>query len=107
MKYITDINDEHVDNADNLDIIMPMYNLIEYIDNYSDTSGILWQFKRDEKNMNNRNLANVTTADSSSYKYKSSFFKSLNAAVNGVFTAVNIAVPLKYLSNFWRSFSID
>ena len=106
-KCKTHINDEHVDNADNLDIIMPMYNLIEYSDNYSDTSGILWQFKRDEKNMNNRNLANVTTADSSSYKYKSSFFKSLNAAVNGVFTAVNIAVPLKYLSNFWRSFAID
>ena len=36
-KSITHINDEHVDNADNLDIIMPMYNLIEYSDNYSDT----------------------------------------------------------------------
>ena len=106
-KCKTHINDEHVDNADNLDIIMPMYNLIEYSDNYSDTSGILWQFKRDEKNMNNRNLSNVTTADSSSYKYKSSFFKPLNATVNGVFTDVNIAVPLKYLSNFWRSFAID
>ena len=39
-KCITRINDEHVDNADSLDIIMPMYNLIEYSDNYSDTSGI-------------------------------------------------------------------
>ena len=37
-KSITHINDEHVDNADNLDIIMPMYNLIEYSDNYSDAS---------------------------------------------------------------------
>ena len=37
-KCITDINDEHVDNADNINIIMPMYNLIEYSDNYSDTS---------------------------------------------------------------------
>ena len=37
-KCITHINDEYVDNADNLDIIMPMYNLIEYSDNYSDTS---------------------------------------------------------------------
>ena len=42
---ITSINDEHVDGADNLDIIMPMYNLIEYND-YSDTSKSLWQFKR-------------------------------------------------------------
>ena len=102
-KCITHINDEHVDNADNLDIIMPMYNLIEYSDNYSDTSWILWQFKRDEQNMNNGNPANVTTADSSSFKYRSSFFKSLTAADNGVFKNVKIAVPLKYLSNFWRS----
>ena len=45
---------------------MPMYNLIEYSNNYSDTSGSLWQFKRDKQNMNNGNPANVTTADSSS-----------------------------------------
>ena len=55
-KCITHIHDEHIGNADNLDIIMPMYNLIEYGDNYSDTSGSLWQFKRDEQNMNNENL---------------------------------------------------
>ena len=105
-KCITHINDEHVDNADNFDIIMPMYNLIEYSDNYSDTSWILWQFKRDEQNMNNGNPANVTTDDSSSFKYKSSFFKPLTAADNGVFKDVKIAVPLKYLSNFWRSLEI-
>ena len=40
-----------------------MYNLIEYSHNYSDTSGILWQFKRDEQNLNNGNCANVTTND--------------------------------------------
>ena len=67
-KCTTHINDEHVDNADNLDIIMPMYNLIEYSDNYSDNSGSLWQFKRDEQNMNNGNLGNVTTDDSTSFK---------------------------------------
>ena len=102
-KCITHINDEHVDNADNLDIIMPMYNLIEYSNNYSDTSGSLWQFKTDEQNMNNGNPANVTTADSSSFKYKSSLFKPPIATHNGVFKDVKIAVPLKYLSNFWRS----
>ena len=64
---------EHVDNADNLDIIMPMYNLIQYSDNYSDITGNLWQFKRDEQNMTNGNPGNVTTADSTSFKYKSSF----------------------------------
>ena len=82
---------------------MPMYNLIEYSGNYLDTSGSLWQFKRDKQNMANGNPANVTTADSSSFKYKSSFFKTLENADNGVFKNVKIPVPLKYLSNFWRS----
>ena len=75
-KCITHINDEYVDNADNLDIIMPMYNLIEYSDNYSDTSGSLWQFKRDESPVTNAgNNDNISTANSTSFKYKSSFFK--------------------------------
>ena len=84
-KCVTHINNEHVDNADNLDIVMPMYNLIEYSNNYSDTSGRLWQFKRNEQNMNNRNPVDVTAADSSSFKHKSSFFKILEGDDNGVF----------------------
>ena len=73
-KCITHINDEHVDNADNLDIIMPMYNLIEYSDNYSDTSGSLWQFKRDESPVTNaENPDNISVDNSISFKYKSSF----------------------------------
>ena len=44
----TEINDTFVDYADFINIAMPMYNLIEYSDNYSDTSGSLWNFKRDE-----------------------------------------------------------
>ena len=76
---------------------MPMCNLIEYSDNYSDTSGRLWQFKRDEQNMNNGNPANVTTADLTSFKYKSSFIgESIVAAANRVFKDVKILVPLKY-----------
>ena len=47
-KCITHINNEHVDDAEYLDIAMPMYNLTEYSDNCSETSGRLWQFKRDE-----------------------------------------------------------
>ena len=84
-KCVTHINDEHDDNADNLDIVKAMYNLIEYSHNYSDTSRSLWQFKRGEKNMNNGNPADVTTADSSSFKYKSSFFKTLEDHDNGIF----------------------
>ena len=68
------IKDEHVDNADNLDIIMSMYNLIEYSDNYSDTSGSLWQFKRDESPVTNaENPDNISVDNSISFKYKSSF----------------------------------
>ena len=45
---ITHINNEHIDAAENIDITMLLYNLIEYSDNYSDTSGILWKYKRHE-----------------------------------------------------------
>ena len=47
-KCSTEIDGTLVDEANFINITMPMYNLIEYSDNYSDTSGILWGFKRDE-----------------------------------------------------------
>ena len=108
LRCVTHINDEHIDTAENIDIIMPMYNLIEYSDNYSDTSGGLWQFKRDKSYINNAgSLANVTTLNSTSFKYKSSFLRESTAVGNdGVFKGVKINVPLKYLSNFWRSLEI-
>ena len=74
---------------------MPMYNLIEYSDNYSDTSGSLWNVKRDEIEENN----NLTVDDSSSFKYKSNIIDNLSQA--GTRNNVKIVVPLKYLSNFW------
>ena len=58
-KYRTEINETFVDDAHHTNITMSMYNLIEYSDNYSDTSGSLWQFKRDEMNNN----ADVTNDD--------------------------------------------
>ena len=51
-RCVTDINDEHVKRAEDLDIIMPMYNLIEHSDNDADSSESLYQFKRDGQNMN-------------------------------------------------------
>ena len=63
----TEINDTFVDYADFINITMPMYNLIEYSDNYSDTSGSLWNFKRDEI-INNADVTNDNNA--SSFKYK-------------------------------------
>ena len=43
-KCVTHTNDEHIDTSENLGIIIPMYTLIVYSDNYSDTSGSLWPF---------------------------------------------------------------
>ena len=51
-RCVRHINDEHVETAENLDITMPMDNLLEYSDNYADSSGSLYQFKRDESPMN-------------------------------------------------------
>ena len=47
-KCRTEINDTFIEEAEHINIVMPLYNLIEYRDNYSDTLGGLWQFKRDE-----------------------------------------------------------
>ena len=99
----TEINETFVDDADFINIAMPMYNLIEYSDNYSDTSGRLWQLKRDEQPVNNNGgFINLTTEDSSSFKYKSNRIGNLVAdGANGKKEGVKIALPLKYLSNFW------
>ena len=84
---------------------MPMYNLIQYSGIYSDTSGSLWQFKRDEQpKENNGNLSDVSTDNSSSFKYKSNLIGTIPNG--GRKNGVKIAVPLKYLSNFWRSLEI-
>ena len=77
---------------------MPLYNLIEYSDNCSDTSGSLWGFRRDEI-VNNADVSNDDNAPS--FKYKASIIG--NTEDNGRKNGVKIAVPLKYLSNFWRS----
>ena len=65
----TEINDTFADEADYINIAMAMYDLNEYSDDYSDTSGSFWQVKRDEI-VNN---ANETVANSSTFKYKSNF----------------------------------
>ena len=64
-----EINDEHVDTAENLDITMPMCNLIEYSDNYQDSSATLYQYKRDEPPEDDA-VADLTADNSSSFKYK-------------------------------------
>ena len=97
-----EINDEHVDTAENLDITMPMYNLIEYSDNYQDSSATLYQYKRDEPPEANA-INDLKIDTSSSFKYKVSLLG--NPVLDGNITkrSVKVVVPLKYLSNFFRS----
>ena len=90
-----EINDEHVDTAENLDIVMPMYNLIEYSDNY----------KRDEPPEDDT-VANLIVNTSSSFKYKVNLLG--NPVPTNLIVRRNLktVVPLKYLSNFFRSLEI-
>ena len=97
-----EINDEHVDTAEKLDIAMPMYNLIEYSDNYQDSSATLYQYKRDEPPQANA-IADLTAGNSSSFKYKISLLGNPEDAYNIARRSVKVVVPLKYLSNFFRS----
>ena len=108
IKCNLEINDEHVDTAENLDIVMPMYNLIEYSDNYQDSSATLYQYKRDEAPEGDP-IPNLTADHSSSFKYKFSLIGNIphidgagNVARVGRLN-VKIVVPLKYLSNFFGS----
>ena len=90
------INDEHVEKAEDLDIVMPMYNLLEYSDNYQDSTGSLYEFKRDEPPDDNANVTNDTT----SLVYKS---KLISGTDDNNVNNVKLVVPLKYVSSFFRS----
>ena len=93
---ISETNNTQVDNAKDIDIVMPMYNLIEYRDNYAKTSGSLWQYYRDEPK---NNLPN-----SESFKFK---IKVTGTTPNDDNEKdIEIMVPLKYLSNFWRTLEL-
>ena len=90
------INDKHVEKAEDLDIVMPMYNLLEYSDNYQDSTGSLYQFKRDEPPDDNVDVANNT----SSLVYKS---KLISGTDDNNVNNIKLVVPLKYVSSFFRS----
>ena len=94
-----EINDEHFDTAENLDIVMSMYNLIEYLDNYQDSSVTRYQYKRDEPPTIFAN--NLATDSSSSFKYKVNLLGNPDVVNNVARLNVKIVVLLKYLSNFF------
>ena len=98
---ISEINNTQIDNAKDIDIVMPMYNLIEYSDNYAKTTGSLWQYckdipARDDDDEITEFRRNNTT---DSFKFKAKITGQIGD--DGT-KDVEIMVPLKYLSNFWR-----
>ena len=102
-EFRTEINETLVDETEHINVTTSMYNLIEYSDNYSDTSGSLWQFKRDELNVNDVNAV-FNNDNAPSFNYKASIIGNTVAdGDNSKKNGVKLAVPLKYLSNFWRS----
>ena len=100
---ISEINNTQIDNAKDIDIVMPMYNLIEYSDNYAKTTGSLWQYCKDipARHNNNNLIAAFTEANlTDSFNFK---VKLTGQTGNDGTKDVEIMVSLKYLSNFWRT----
>ena len=100
--FISEISNTQIDNAEDIDIVMPMYNLIEYSDIYSKTSGNLWQYCKGIPAVNDNgdvvefNGANVT--DSFNFKAKID-----GQTGNNETKEAEIMLPLKPLRNFWRT----
>ena len=97
-KSIKRINNTEIDNAKDIDIIMPMYNVIEYSDNYSKTSVSLWKYYKYDPNDN--------MADSESFRYKVKITGKTPDNRKTKEIIVEIIVRLKYLSNFWRTLEV-
>ena len=102
---ISKINNTLIDNVEDLDIVMPMYNLIEYSKNYRKTTGSLWNYYRDEPNSGTEGNINYSIKNSKSFNYKTSITGKLEN--NDVEKEdIKIVVALKYLCTFFRSLNI-
>ena len=103
---ISEFNSTQVGNAKYIDIVMPIYNLIEYCDNYSKTSESLWQYCKDISAVDNNNaivnFAENNLTNSFNFKVKIAGQTGDDGTKN-----VEIMIPLKYLSNFWRTSEIS
>ena len=99
---MSEINYTQIDNTKDIDIVMPMYNLIEYSDNYAKTTGSLWQYCKDIPARNDNNIIEEFTEGhaTDSFNFKA---KITDQTGNNGRKDVEIMVPLKYLSNFWRT----
>ena len=114
---ITRINGELIEDADDLDVVMPIYNLLEYSKNYRKTIGSFYNYYRDElsDDNNNNDFLNNNVVNSNAFKYKNKITgNTYNVAAgaaghdaNKVGTqTIELAIPLKYLGNFWRALNI-
>ena len=106
IECISRINNTEIDNAKDIDTVMPMYNLIEYSDSYSKTSGSLWQYYKDDPN--DAMLYRVILCyipRSESFKYKVKITGKTPEDENT--TDFEIIAPLNYLSNFWRGLEMS
>ena len=90
---ISRISNKDINNAQDFDIVMPMYNLVEYSDNYSKTSESLWQYYKDDPN------DNIIRSES----FKSKIKITGKTPADGNAKIVKVIVPLKYLTNFRRT----
>ena len=99
---ISEINNTQIDNAKDIDIVILIYNLIEYSDNYAKTTGSLWQYCKDIPARNNNNEITEFTAGNTtdSFNFKA---KITGQTGNDGTKDVEIMVSLKYLINFWRT----
>ena len=114
---MTKINNEFIEDADDLDIVMPMYNLLEYSKNYRKTIGSLYNYYRDELSDDNNpnNFPNTNVVNSNTFKYKNKITGNTYNVAAGADghdanrigkQDVELAIPLKYLGNFWRALNI-
>ena len=125
---ITRINGELIEDADDLDIVMPMYNLLEYSKNYRKTIGSLYNYYRDELSNDNYNdyFGNIKVVNSRAFKYKNKTIGNtynVNSTIipagggarvanpdydanNSGKKSIELAIPLKNLGNFWRALNI-
>ena len=101
---MSEINNTEIDNVKNIDIVLPMYNLIEYSDNYAEPCESLWHHYRDESVFANGAIVNFPShSNSGSFKFKT---KIAGRTEDDGTKNVKIRVLLKYLNNLWRTLEI-
>ena len=108
INYISKINGVQTDNAEDLDVVIPMYNFLEYSKNYRKTTDSLWNYYRDES-------SDPLFSNSESFKYKTSITGNTYNVGDGEAgydadkvgkNETEIVIPPKHLSNFWRALNI-